>query len=412
MEKVNNEKIGVKIEKKNIVYIYSPGEIANFCLSIEECSFCKVFYRDNIDNLSLESYDAYIISIAIFLFGEEKANALLEKIYAFNKPVILIYDSRYNDNFNGILYLKSKFNISLERKDASIIDDAFEGYLPDSIDDYALSLFSTNGNGSAYIRNTKNCFVLRFGNISILHDVKLKFMERDKKRVKPLITLLLTLLEIPICTEKPKWIDEIKILDEIDIENSISSIDEEISQLEARRAKKKEKLEENNEYKKILYTSGDELVDVVKKILSEMLGSKIADLDVKKEDLSFDLENKKVLVEVKGVNTAIKREYVSQIQRHIEDDAQKNNVNDDEIPNRYKGLLIVNPYIKTPIKERIKKEFYSNTVKGDIEHYDICTVDTITLLGIFQKFKKNGNADLKKIVLNTSYNEPDFSIIH
>lgn len=99
------------------------------------------------------------------------------------------------------------------------------------------------------------------------------------------------------------------------------------------------------------------------------------------------MDGKKVLLEIKGVNTPIKREHISQIQRHLEDEARENNI-DDDISANYKGLLIVNPYIKTPVKERIKKEFYSDTVKGDIEHYDICTLDTITFLTLFEKYIK------------------------
>lgn len=412
MVEVNSNKQNmIKIEKKNILYI-SFGRIpTNFYLSIEHCPFCKLFYRDDIENLSLESYDAYIVSFEIFKYGEDKVIEVLEKIYSFNKPVILIYQSGYRDDYIGYSYLKSKFNINLEKKDASIIDNSYEGYKPYNAFYYAVSMVSNNGFGKAYIRNTQNCFILRFGNISIIHDVELTYTDKNGNFVQQLPTLLLNLLEMPKQTEEPEWIDEIKILDEINIENEIKTIDAEISKLESEKERQLKKLKENNDYKKVLYTSGDELVNIVKKMLKEMLNITINDLDVKKEDLSFDLDDKKILVEIKGVNTAIKREYISQMQRHIEDDARENNIEDDDMANKYKGLLIVNPYIKIPAKERITKEFYSNTVKADIKYHNICTIDTITFLSIFQEFKKGKDIDFKNIILNNNYNEPIFSII-
>lgn len=143
-----------------------------------------------------------------------------------------------------------------------------------------------------------------------------------------------------------------------------------------------------------------------------MLKTNIDDIDIKKEDLSFILENKKILVEVKGVNSPIKREHVSQIQRHIEDDTKENNIDDENISDNYKGVLIINPYIKTLVKERINKDFYGNVVQGDIKHYNICAIDTITLLSIFQKYKQDSETiDFKNIILNNNYVEPDFSVL-
>ena len=172
---------------------------------------------------------------------------------------------------------------------------------------------------------------------------------------------------------------------------------------------------QNNEYKKILYTTGDELVQIVKKIFSEMLNVEIDiinDIDEKKEDLSFVLENKNILVEVKGVNTAIKRQHVSQAQNHIEDNAIIKEIDDDDINKYYKALLIVNPYIKEPVKDRVKKDFYGISVKKEIEYKNVCTLDTITLLSFYQKYKDNKESvDLKYLILNSNYNEPDFTIL-
>lgn len=143
-----------------------------------------------------------------------------------------------------------------------------------------------------------------------------------------------------------------------------------------------------------------------------MLGIKIADEDVKKEDVSFDLDGKKILCEIKGKNTDITKEYVSQTNSHIIADASKNNVADDDIKNIYKGLLIVNPFIKETLKGKIKKDLYSQEAIRDIKYFKICTIDTLTLLTMYSKFKENNSSiNLKDIILTEDYIKPNFEDI-
>ena len=398
--------------KLNILYLNRSNQCDNFYGSIRNCDLCNVVYRyNNIENLSLESYDAFVVSIDIFLYSDVIAKKILENILDYNKPVIIIYSSDFDSDFIGLMYLKEKFGVSFKKRDAAIIEDKYHGYLPDTNNGFALSMYSKKGIGKVYIKNTNNCFILKFDNVSIIHDNKATFSNREKGIYIQKPELLHYLLNKEIGDSIPEWVESIKIFDEEKVSNDISEISESIKKLEQKRNKLEEIIKNNNEYKKILYTSGEELVEITKKILVEMLGISINDLDVKKEDLSFYIGSKKVLTEIKGVNTSIKREYVSQTERHIQDDAKENNIEDDEIPEKYKGLLIINPYIKLSIKERKQKEFYSKTVIGDLNHYDICAIDTITLLGMFNKFRLGEKIDLKEIILNSNYIQPDFSIL-
>ncbi len=397
--------------KENIVCLNYGGVYTNFYSSVERCHSYNFIFKSNIDNLSLESYDAYIINLLIFKYKNANIEMLLEKIYALDKPVIIVYSSEVLDDFSGIKYLEKYFKIKFEKKDAAIIENSYDEYLPDRFNDYALSMVSKNGNGKAYIKNTNNCFILKFGKITIMHDNEISFKGRDDRTVKQKETLLINLLRSPVDEKKPDWINDIKILNEIKIEEKLEELEVKVKELEKTKNDMLKKLEKEKKYKELLYKSGESLVEIVKDVLIEMLNIPIQDLDQKKEDLSFMLNDKKILVEVKGINTAIKRENVSQIQRHIEDDAKKNNIDDDIIPNRYKGLLIINPYIKSSVVERQQKEFYSKTVIGDLMHYDICAIDTITLLGMFQKHRNGEIINLKDIILNNNYIQPNFSII-
>ena len=398
-------------EKKNILYLNYGGKLTNFYSSIDRCRIYNFIYKSDLKNLSLESYDGFIVDLFIFAYENINAEELLQRIYSYNKPVILIYSSDMSNDFSAIKYLEKNFEIKFENKDAAIIENNYDEYMPERFNDYALSMISRKGYGKAYIKNTNNCFILRFGNITVMHDSEIEFTGRDNSFVKQRQTLLMNLIRVPNFQEEPNWVKELKILDEIKIEEKLDEIELEFKELNNKKEKYLEELGKNRKYKELLFTSGDALVEIVKEVLIEMMGISIKDLDVKKEDLSFELKNKKILVEVKGINTAIKRENVSQIQRHIEDDAKANNIDDDEISNKYKGLLIINPYIKASIQERKEKEIYSKTVIGDLKHYDICAIDTITLLGMFQKFRTGEKIDLKDIILNNNYVQPDFSIM-
>lgn len=398
-------------EKKNILYLNYGGKITNFYSSVERCCIYNFIFKSNLENLSLESYDGFIVDLFIFSYDNINVEELLQRIYSYNKPVILIYSSEMSMDFPAVKYLEKNFEIKFENKDAAIIENSYDEYLPERFNDYAMSMISKKGYGRSYIKNTNNCFILRFGNITVMHDCKIEFTGRNNSVVKQRQVLLMNLIRVQNIEEFPDWVDELKILDEIKIEEKVAEIELKVQELENKKEKYLEELGKNRKYKELLFTSGEALVEIVKEVLMEMMEISIQDIDVKKEDLSFELKNKKVLVEVKGINTAIKRENVSQIQRHIEDDARENNVEDDEIPEKYKGLLIINPYIKLSIQERKQKEFYSKTVIGDLNHYDICAIDTITLLGMFNKYRAGEKIDLKEIILNSNYIQPDFSIM-
>ena len=398
-------------KKLNILYLNHCNEYTNFYGSIKDCKFCKVVYRYSFEDLSLESYDAFIVSVDIFLYDEGLAEKTLERIINYKKPIIIVYSSDFNSDYKGLVYLKEKFGIDFERKDAAIIEDDYYGYLPETDNGFALSMHSKNGIGKAYIKNTKNCFILKFDNVSVIHDNKAFFLNRGQGIYQQNPNLLHNLLNEENNQSIPDWVKSIRVFDDKIILKDISEISESIKKLLKEKEELEEKRKNNDEYKKVLYTSGDELVEITKKILVEMLGISIQDLDIKKEDLSFSIGQKKILVEIKGVNTSIKREYVSQTQRHIEDNAKTNNIDDDEIANKYKGLLIITPYIKLDIQERKQREFYSQSVIGDIKHYNICAIDTITLLGMFHKFRAGEKINLKDIILNNNYIQPDFSIL-
>lgn len=132
----------------------------------------------------------------------------------------------------------------------------------------------------------------------------------------------------------------------------------------------------------------------------------------KKQDLYFELDGINILAEVKGVNDPFQRDNISQVKRHVTDFANENGIYGEDVNKRCKGLLIINPYRKQELKEKIEKEFYSKEVIKDAKFENICTLDTYTLLNYYSKWKDNNKSiDLKSIILNNTYNEPDYKDI-
>lgn len=397
---------------KNVLYITKNGFNTNFYESIRNCSFCNVIEKNDINKILIEPYDAFIISFSIFV-NEKYSYELVDSVIDTGKPVIIIYNSLFSLEHKGFKYLEQKYNIVFEEKDCSIIENGYDNYSIGGTRQkgYAISMKFSKGYGRANIKNTNLYYIFRYKNVSVLHDVSLEFIEPKQSNVKQIDTTLLNLLQVLSGTTRPSWVDDINIFDDLQIKNDIVSLKNEIEKLDIERKHKVEMLDKNNEYKKLLYTSGDDLVHIVKMVLEEMLDVKVNDQDLKREDLSFELNNKKILVEVKGINTSVKRENVSQLRNHIEDDAILNNIEDDEIHNKYKGLLIINPYIKSTIEDKIKKDFYSKAVESDIKHEDFFAIDTISLLSLYCKFKQGKIKNIIKYIFDNNFIGTDFSIL-
>lgn len=150
----------------------------------------------------------------------------------------------------------------------------------------------------------------------------------------------------------------------------------------------------------------------MKDILEEMLNITIDDTDLKKQDLYFNLDKRNILVEVKGVNHPFQRDNISQVKRHIKDYAEENQIYGADVDKNCKGVLILNPYSKHDLKEKISKDFYSKDVIADAEYEKVCTLDTLTLLNYYSKWKKDSKSiDMKSIILTTNYNKPDYNEI-
>lgn len=180
----------------------------------------------------------------------------------------------------------------------------------------------------------------------------------------------------------PKWVKEIKMFDDQKQLDIIAKNNQVIREANDKISDAMTIIDKNNEYKSILYTSGDELVQVVFEILEEMLGCDLSNFkDEKKEDFLFELDGKVYIGEIKGVNHNVKSENVSQLEVHYQgymDDHQ------DVAIDNIKALLIMNHQKNKPLDSREKVH---DTQINLARRNGSLIVETNTLLKLFERYK-------------------------
>lgn len=195
----------------------------------------------------------------------------------------------------------------------------------------------------------------------------------------------------------PEWFNEIEAFDDKEKKSEILEQNSIINTAKIKIENNNKILDENNYYKSILYSTGDELVEVVFKILGQMLNYNLEEFkDENKEDFLIKLKNITFVGEIKGVSGGLKSQYIAQTEKHLRcytDDKAEDNEN-------CKGILIVNPQRQKKIKER---DIIHNNEKNLSKKYGVLVILTKDLLQLFEKFKNKEitTEKIKEILKNT-----------
>lgn len=391
-------------------------ESTNLCDVINYMNYFKVVNKFKIDNISLVSYDAFIISVDFLTNNYENNSSFFKELNRLKKPTIYVYNANNDMDDSGMKLLAEKYKIKFKLSDCSVLETSNWNYKPDIHDDYeeALSMNSTACKGYCNIKNTNQFYILKKNNIIIMHDLYVYYYGQNQLDVSRMPNMVKFILQIDEeeSEEAVEWLNNITILDDVKIREKLNINNQKVEKLLKEKENLESKIEKNEYYKSILYSSGDKLVEVVKAILEEMLNIIVDDIDLKKQDLYFNLDKKSILVEVKGVNHPFQRDNISQVKRHVKDYAEENQIYGADVDKNCKGVLILNPYSKHDLKEKISKDFYSQEVIADAEYEKVCTLDTLTLLNYYSKWKNDSKSiDMKNIILNTNYNKPDYNEI-
>lgn len=186
--------------------------------------------------------------------------------------------------------------------------------------------------------------------------------------------------------DEPNWMKTFNMFDDEKQLNIIEENNEVIRESQENISDALNIINQNKEYKSVLYTNGDLLVRVVFKILEEIFQLDLSDFkDEKKEDFAFELGGKHFVGEIKGVTSNVRSEYVSQLDVHYQSYIETNNLES----NKAKAILIINHQRNNSLDIRQPvHEIQISLAKRN----ESLIIETITLLKLFEKYK---NGEIK-----------------
>ncbi|MDR2099205.1 MAG: hypothetical protein LBP40_00060 [Campylobacteraceae bacterium] len=146
---------------------------------------------------------------------------------------------------------------------------------------------------------------------------------------------------VEIKEEEPKWIKLYNKFDDKEIKVSISENEKTIAELQQKIIENSKILTQNSRWKSILYEQGENLVIVVLKILEKLLNYDfLCRKDNFEEDFLIEKEDIIFIGEIKGVNTNVKGNHISQTLTHC--DKYKDELENKGDNKEVKGLLVIN----------------------------------------------------------------------
>jgi hypothetical protein len=186
--------------------------------------------------------------------------------------------------------------------------------------------------------------------------------------------------------KEPEWFNDIKILDDVDIENEVSQIEEEITKLQKKKENKLIKLEENKEIKSVLYQTGKKLQKIANKMLDEMLEYEDKEfIDEMEEDYRICKGENTFLIETKGLLRNVNGNDISKTDCHVQiyiDKLEEEGKDHDK--EKVKGIFIVANQRNRKIEERDKLPIRQIELA---ENYNILIIRTEQLLKLYEDFR-------------------------
>lgn len=193
--------------------------------------------------------------------------------------------------------------------------------------------------------------------------------------------------------ERPKWIEDVNILNDITIKEEVKEIDKVINEKQKEREKAIINLEKNNDIKSILYETDKNLQNQVIEILNEMLDysddnfidEMEEDFRIKKENITFLIETKGLKRNIAGTDISKTFNHVLMYEEKLQEIGEKENV---------KGIFIVATQRDRCLQEREKTPDRQISIA---ERNNILIIRTEELLELFEAFR-NKKIKTEKII--------------
>lgn len=182
--------------------------------------------------------------------------------------------------------------------------------------------------------------------------------------------------------DAPEWMHDIDFMDDEEQRIKINESETVILGEKQKIVQAKKRLAENDMYKSILYSTGDQLVNVVFMIIEKLLDCDLSGFkDIKQADFIVQKKTYTLIGEIKGVNDNVSNQNISQLENHHQiymDTLQEKNTEEN-----VHQVLIINPMRKRALDER--EPIHENQIKL-AKRYNSLIVETKTLLCLFEAF--------------------------
>lgn len=190
----------------------------------------------------------------------------------------------------------------------------------------------------------------------------------------------------------PEWVTSLDMFDDKHLKKKIEEEQEIIRLANIKISELQSAIERNNRYKSLLYTTGNELSEVVFEIIENLLDVDLKNFkDEYKEDFIAKTDNITFVGEIKGVSSNVKSEHISQLDVHLQNykDAFKEK---GEIEN-VKSVLLINHQRNVKLDER--QPIHDTQIKL-AKRNESLIIETITLLKLYEMFK-NHEIDVESV---------------
>lgn len=332
---------------------------------------CDVDSRETINNIS------DFISISEMITNRKKSKLVI--LYPQNCNFTYIkYSSQYSEELKNMLNSLSKKILVKLFQPLSNIELVYENT--------RTSLQAKEFLASFYFKNEDEALLTSVSSNKptaiMVKNVVLSTLCVDN--IEKLIVLLSELGLLEEKQEVPEWFSEISMFDDYKQKEIIQESTEKIGLEQKKIGQAQVILDNNNRLKSVLYTTGDELVELVFEIFEEILDCDLSGfVDLRKEDLLIETEEVIFIGEIKGVNSNVKSTNISQVDTHYHDYLETHPEVDE---NKLKALLIINHQKNKAIKEREPvMEQQINLAKRN----NSLIVETYILLRVLELYRNN-----------------------
>ena len=228
------------------------------------------------------------------------------------------------------------------------------------------------------------------GNVTTIEHENIVYTTLDFKNEDEIFSFIKIIEEFNDDVEEPDWFKDVEMFDDVEQKQLIEENTAKINELTSENEVARNKLDENNKYKSILYKQSKPLEEGVRLILQELLDYDLSDFeDIGEEDFLIEFEEVTFIGEIKGVGKNITNNHLSNLDVHFT--RRQGKVENENL----QPILIANRFINRAPEDR--EPVNHKQIELAETKYECLIIDSYELLKLYETFK-NGEIDTREII--------------